>query len=111
MAWVLGGRDAATFRRLYEKVQQVKDCVFYTDDWNAFGKVLPSERHIIGKARTITIEQNNSNTRHYLGRMTRRTKIVSKKEAMVDASLKLNNYLTTSEGFSKFQNLFVSMFM
>jgi insertion element IS1 protein InsB len=111
VAWVLGGRDAATFRRLYEKVHHVKDCVFYTDDWDAFGKVLPTEQHVIGKEHTITIEQNNSNTRHYLGRMTRRTKIVSKKEAMVDASLKLNNYLTTSEGFSKFQNLFVSMFV
>ena len=60
VAWVLGGRDAATFRRLYEKVDHVKDCVFYTDDWDAFGKVLPSERHIIGKAHTVTIEQNNS---------------------------------------------------
>jgi insertion element IS1 protein InsB len=72
---------------------------------------LPPERHTKGKKHTIAIEQDNSNTRHYLGRMTRRTKIVSRKKEMVDASIRLNEYLRTSEGFRKYQNLFVSMFM
>ncbi|MDR2606024.1 MAG: hypothetical protein LBC38_01930, partial [Oscillospiraceae bacterium] len=44
----------------------------------------PAERHIIGKAFTHAIERDNSNTRHHLGRFTRRTKVVSKKEFMVD---------------------------
>ncbi|MDR2570629.1 MAG: IS1 family transposase [Oscillospiraceae bacterium] len=77
VAWVLGGRDSKTFRRLYDKVKHLKTCTFYTDDWDAFSKVLPSERHVIGKAHTIAIEQDNSNTRHYLGRFTRKSKIVS----------------------------------
>jgi insertion element IS1 protein InsB len=47
VAWVLGGRDAATFQRLYEKVKHLKGCMFYTDDWDAFAKVLPKERHIV----------------------------------------------------------------
>jgi IS1 family transposase len=34
----------------------------------------------IGKSRTTAIEQDNSNTRHYLARMTRRTKVVSKSD-------------------------------
>lgn len=67
IAWVLGGRDSATFRRLYDKVKHLKNCTFYTDAWDAFAKVLPPERHVIGKAYTIAIEQNNSNTRHHLG--------------------------------------------
>ena len=33
VAWVTGGRDAKTFRRLYDKVKHLKSCVFYTDDW------------------------------------------------------------------------------
>ena len=47
IAWVIGDRDVSTFRRLYKKFEQLKDAVFYTDDWEAFKKVLPPERHII----------------------------------------------------------------
>jgi insertion element IS1 protein InsB len=87
-AWVLGGRDAATFQRLYDKVKHLKDCIFYTDNWDAFVQVLPKDRHIIGKAYTHAIERDNSNTRHHLARMTRKTKVVSQFEDMVDASLR-----------------------
>ena len=88
VAWVIGGRDAATFQRLYDKVKHLTECVFFTDDWDAFAKVLPSERHVVGKEHTTAVEQDNSNTRHHLGRMTRRTKVVSKKVEMVDANVK-----------------------
>ncbi|HIC08082.1 MAG TPA: IS1 family transposase, partial [Candidatus Lambdaproteobacteria bacterium] len=73
VAWVVSGRNATTARKLYNKLSHLKDCTFYTDDWDAFTKVLPRDRHIIGKKHTISIEQDNSNTRHHLGRMTRRT--------------------------------------
>jgi hypothetical protein len=53
VAWVLGNRDTATFRRLYDKVRHLTGCIFYTDDWNAFAKVLPSERHVIGKGYIV----------------------------------------------------------
>jgi insertion element IS1 protein InsB len=86
IAWVLGGRDAATFQRLYDKVHHVTDCVFYTDSWDAFAQVFPQERHIIGKAHTHAIERDHSNTRHCLARMTRRTQVVSKSEDMIYAS-------------------------
>jgi len=59
VAWVLGGRDSATFKRLYDKVKHLEKCIFYTDDWDAFTKILPPERHISGKAYTIDIEQDN----------------------------------------------------
>jgi insertion element IS1 protein InsB len=39
VAWVLGHRDTATFRRLYRKVSHLKNCVFYTDDWDAFSNI------------------------------------------------------------------------
>ena len=110
IAWVLGGRDAATFQRLYDKVKHLTDCVFYTDNWDAFAQVLPKERHIMGKAHTHTIERDNSNTRHYLGRMTRRTKVVSKSEDMIHASLKLWCALTVPAIFAYYQTLFLSIF-
>ena len=108
---MLGHRDTATFQRLYDKVKHLKDCVFYTDDWDAFAKVLPPERHIVGKAYTVTIERDNSNTRHHLGRMTRRTKVVSKKVEMVDASIKLWLALTTPDVFRDYQQTFLSIFV
>ena len=49
VAWLVGGRDAATVRRLYCQLEHLNDCLFYTDDWDAFAKVLPPERHVIGK--------------------------------------------------------------
>jgi insertion element IS1 protein InsB len=111
IAWVTGNRDAATFRRLYDKVKHLTHCIFYTDNWDAFTKVLPKERRVIGKAGTVAIERDNSNTRHHLGRMTRRTKIVSKQEHMVNTSLKLCLALTTTEIFQQFQSQFLYIVM
>jgi insertion element IS1 protein InsB len=111
VAWVTGGRDAATFKRLYDKVKHLTNCLFYTDDWDAFAKVLPENRHIVGKSGTVCIERDNSNTRHHLGRMTRRTKVVSKKEAMVYGSMKLWCALTTPEIFRQYQKTLLSIFV
>ena len=109
IAWVLGGRDAATFQRLYDKVKHLEDCLFYTDNWGAFTQILPKERPIIGKAHTHAIERDNSNTRHHLARMTRKTKVVSKAEDMIHASLKLWCALSVPAIFAKYQTLFLSM--
>jgi insertion element IS1 protein InsB len=57
-----------TFRRLYKKVKHLKGCVFHTDAWDTFAEVLPAKRHVIGKAHTVAIERDNSNTRHHLAR-------------------------------------------
>ena len=110
MAWVLGGRDTATFRRLYEKVKHLKNCIFYTDNWDAFAEVLPPERHVIGKEHTTDIERDNSNTRHHLGRFTRRTKVVSKKEFMVDLTLRIWHAVTTNGLFGMLQNIALSIY-
>ena len=111
MAWTLGGRDTATFRRLYDKVKHNENCIFYTDNWDAFANVLPPERHVIGKAHTIDIEHDNSNTRHHLGRFTRRTKVVSKSETMVDLTLRIWHAVTsTDHHFESLQNLALSIY-
>jgi insertion element IS1 protein InsB len=110
IAWVLGKRNTATFRRLYIKVRQLKQCIFYTDDWDAFSKVLPKKRHIVGKARTVDIEHDNSNTRHHLGRFTRRTKVVSHSTYMVDLTLRIWQAVTTTNLFNQLQNTATSIF-
>jgi len=84
--------------------------MFYTDSWDAFAEVLPPERHVIGKTGTDTVERNNSNTRHHLGRFTRRTKVVSKSPAMVELSLKLWCALTDAHTFTIWQKRALSIF-
>lgn len=79
------------------------NATFYCDEWEAYRKVLPEEALVVGKKHTISIEQNNSNIRHYLARMTRRTKVVSKSEEMVDLSLRLCWYLNEAGGFEEFR--------
>jgi len=110
VAWVLGKRNRKTFKRLYDKVKHLKKCIFYTDGWEVFAKVLPKSRHIVGKSHTHIIESNNSNTRHHLGRFTRKTKIVSKSENAVDFSLKLWSSLSEPDVFAHFQQTAISIY-
>lgn len=91
-------------------MKHLRECVFYTDRWEAFAEVLPPERHVVGKEHTVTIERDNSNTRHHLGRFTRRTKVVSKLESMVDLSIRLWRALQTPEVFAAFQRTALSIY-
>ena len=91
-------------------MKQLNNCTFYTDNWDTFSEVLPPERHVIGKAHTIAIEHNNSNTRHHLGRFTRRSKVVSHSPLMIDLSIRLWCALTQPEIFAVWQNQFLAIF-
>jgi insertion element IS1 protein InsB len=110
IAWVLGNRDVTTFQRLYDKLKHLTACIFYTDDWDAFAKVLPKGRRITGKTHTHAIERDHSNTRHHLARMTRRTKVVSQAADMLHASLKLWCALNVQAIFEAYQAIFLSIF-
>jgi insertion element IS1 protein InsB len=111
IAWVTGNRDAKTFKRLFDKFKHLTNCKFYTDNWDAFSKVIPIERHVIGKAHTITIEQDNSCTRHDMGRFTRKSKVVSQCELMVNLTLRLWHAVTVGGLFGVLQNVFLSIFI
>jgi insertion element IS1 protein InsB len=110
IAWGLGSRDVTTCQRLYDNVKYLTKCVFYPDAWDTWAQVLPKERHRIGTAHTHAIERDHAKTRHHLARMTRRTKVVSKAEAIIHASLKLWCALTVPEIFAHYQALFLSIF-
>jgi insertion element IS1 protein InsB len=88
----------------------VNHCIFYTDDWEAFAKALPKNQHVVEKKETVTVERDNSNTKHHLGCMIRRSKIVSKKEEIVCGSIKLWCALTLLEIFSEYQAACLSIF-
>jgi len=94
------------FEKLKDKVKH-----FYTDAWEVYKKIIPAERHTIGKKHTIVgIERSNSNIRHYFGRFTRRTKVVSKSVEMIEISLLITWYLNEYNGYDIFQKIFLYTF-
>ena len=99
------------FKKLHDKVKLLKNCIFYTDSWGAFSKVLPKERHIIGKQHTVAIERDNSSIRNDLARFTRRIKVVSKSLDMINPTLKLWQAFHTSSLFDHLQSAFLSLFL
>ena len=91
IAWVLGGRDNATCQQLLDKVG-LKGKTFLADDWEGFHRLIPEDQLFTGKDLTFSIEQDNSNIRHFLARFRRRTKVVSKAVEMVDLSLRIDHH-------------------
>ena len=89
IAWVLGGRDDATCQKLLDKIG-VEGKTFVTDDWEGYHRLIREDQLFTGKDLTVSIEQDNSNIRHFVARFRRRTKVVSKVVEMVDLSL--SNY-------------------
>ena len=94
---------------MYEKL---KDFVnhYYADDWEVYRQVIPAEKLTQGKKHTIGIEQNNSNVRHYLGRMTRRTKVVTKSIEMLNIALLIACNLNEYNGYKFYHNIFLYIF-
>lgn len=84
MAMVCGTRGAATVRRLYSKIKHLPVDWYCTDKWKAFAKVLPFDRHLIGKKYTKAMNTSLRNRR-----MMRRTTCFSKKEAYHLAAMRL----------------------
>jgi len=83
---------------------------YYADDWDVYRKVIPSEELTQSKKHTIGIEQNNSNVRHYLCRMTRKTKVVTKSIDMFNISLLIACNFNEYHGYKFYQKLFLSIF-
>src|SRR5215510_9458106 len=109
IGWCVGDRSTETFRAFYQRFEHL-DAMFYSDDWESYAKVIPNGRLVTEKKHTIGIEQNNSNIRHFSGRFTRRTKIVSKSATMVLATLKICWHINENNGFDEYLKPFSSIF-
>ena len=105
---MVGDRDTATFRRLWQKVGR-PDCAYYTDNWTSYAEVIPPRQHIVGKDGTQRIESDNSNTRHRVGRFTRHTKVVSRSERMIDLTMRLWVYFEDPANFARYQKRFITI--
>lgn len=109
IAWVVGRRATATFRRLYERGKGAGR-VYSTDDWPSYSAVVPHAQHVIGTTDTHTIERDKANTRHSLARRTRRGKVVAKSLTMVGLTMQLPVVFTNPETYSAWQDIFLSVF-
>ena len=57
---------------------------YYTDDWGAYERNIPTNEHEIGKASTQKIERKNLNLRTWIKRLSRKTICFSKCEKTHD---------------------------
>jgi len=71
---------------------------------------LPKDRHAIGKKHTTAIESDNSTVRHDMGRFTRRSKVVSQCEIMVNLTLRLWHAVVVGGLFDVLRDVFLSIF-
>jgi IS1 family transposase len=68
------------------------------------------KQHAVGKDLTCTIEQHNSDTRHWQGRFKRKSKVVSHCANMARLSVIAVEYVMKCGGLEKLRSIFLSIF-
>ena len=84
LAWHNGKRSDKDFLILWDLLKIFDIDKYYTDDWGAYSKYIPPERHRVGKDNTWKIERKNLNFRTHLKRLNRKTICFSKNETVHD---------------------------
>ncbi len=82
--YALGSRQNSVLAMLLEKLKDVSFRLYCTDDWEAYKRLLPKEKHLITKKYTQSIEWQNLNFRTRIKRLTRKTICFSKSEEIHD---------------------------
>ena len=84
LAYVFGKRKDNAFKSLQVLLKPLKIMRFYTDDWGAYKRHIPSEKHERGKQNTQKIERKNLNLRTWIKHLNQRTICFSKCKKMHD---------------------------
>ncbi|MAE18839.1 hypothetical protein CMK12_07915 [Candidatus Poribacteria bacterium] len=87
MLKALDRRNVATAEKLYHQLSRPKEPIFYINNWKGYNQVWLPKRQVIGTKHMICLDQNNSNTRHHLGRIASRSKIVSRSKEVLSLSV------------------------
>ena len=107
----MGDRSCDTLDPLYERVEaKFKPLYYATDDYVCYKATLPEEQHAIGKDLTYTTEQHNSDTRHWMARFRRKSKVVSKCEKMVRLCIIAAEYVHKGGGLQKLTEITKNLF-
>ena len=94
LAYTFGDHKDHVFLKLKELLEPFGINRFYTDNWGAYERHLPSEQHTIGKANTQKIERKHLTLRTRIKRLVRKTICFSKLDKMHDIviGLFINRY-------------------
>lgn len=84
--------------------------VVCTDGLKIYNRVIDDNSLIQNKGTTKQVERNNSNTRHYFARFTRKTKVVSRSDDMINISLLLQKHVIEGKLYSELKNNILSIF-
>ena len=94
VAWVVGCRGAATARRLWQALpaRYQHHTTYYTDEWEAYAKVLPPAAHrpsAKGSGATSIVESLNCSLRQRCGVLVRKSCSFSKLLSMHQVRIQL----------------------
>jgi insertion element IS1 protein InsB len=80
LGFYIGDRSAASAECLWYSIDPVirSKALFFSDDWDAYGRVIPAYQHTTGKADTPIIERFNNTLRQRCSRLVRKTLSFSK---------------------------------
>ena len=73
LAYVLGDHQDQVFIKLKALLEPFGITRFYTDEWGAYERHLPLEKHVVGKQNTQKIERKHLTLRTRIKRLVRKT--------------------------------------
>ncbi len=94
LAYHFGERKDTVFKALQKKLSGFDIDFYFTDDWGAYERNLPKQKHLISKRYTQAIERKHLTLRTRIKRLARKTICFSKLEKMHDIviGLFINRY-------------------
>lgn len=94
LAYVFGRRSDDVFKKLRNLLMPFGIKKFFTDDWGAYERHLPSGQHSVGKNNTQKIERKHLTLRTRIKRLARKTICFSKSHQMhaIVIGLFINRY-------------------
>jgi insertion element IS1 protein InsB len=82
--WECGGRDNATFERLYERLKQWDVKIFFSGGWTLYADIIPQKLLIQSKCETYLAESNNMPQRRWFARFRCKTVCFTRFLEMID---------------------------
>ena len=95
VGFFVGDRSSKSFEKLCENISHIETKFYATDKFSVYD-IIPTDKHLIGKTHTYTVERMNRLLRHYLARFARKTYCWSKSLYMIENSVLLFLHRTST---------------
>jgi insertion element IS1 protein InsB len=105
LAWHSGKRQDKDFLVLRELLKAFPISKYHTDNWGAYSKYIPPDKHRVGKDRTCKTERKNLNFRTHLKGLNRKTVCFSKNEQIHDNVIGM--YCTSKSIITKLERMVI----